>query len=117
MRSSVVLPAPFGPSRATNSPGEILSDTSRKACSGPNRFSIFSKETPRLGAVRVAEAGVALVVDKGSRSASHEVAQRFLHALAVAGVILLGDCTGFAAQFEAEERVLEFVEAASHFAV
>src|SRR5208282_4123000 len=115
MRRRVVLPAPFGPSSATNSPGRISSETARRATNGPKRFSTRSKEMPRLGVSCTAEADVALVADKGIRSASHEIAQDFLHALAFADVVFFADRSGFAAQDEAEENVLQLVEAAANF--
>ena len=59
MRNSVVFPAPLGPSRATNSPGEISSETPRRARSEPKRFSIWSNETPRLAEELLAEIEVA----------------------------------------------------------
>ena len=34
-RATVVLPAPFGPTRATASPGSIVSDTSNSARNAP----------------------------------------------------------------------------------
>ena len=36
--TSVLLPAPFSPSRARKQPGRRLSDTSARACNAPNRF-------------------------------------------------------------------------------
>jgi hypothetical protein len=40
MRSKVVLPQPEGPKKHTNSPGSMLSDTSRKAQKSPKRLLI-----------------------------------------------------------------------------
>jgi hypothetical protein len=45
MRNIVVFPDPFAPTRATHSPGEMLSVMPRNASRIPNRFSMFSNWT------------------------------------------------------------------------
>ena len=67
IRSSVVLPAPFGPSSATNSPGENLRATRFATPAAGRIASRFSRRKFRGSApFGIAEAGVALVADKGS---------------------------------------------------
>src|SRR6267378_2189949 len=87
MRNNVVFPAPLGPRSATNSPGRISSEMLRKATSEPKRFSTWSNDMPSCEAVVVDAA-------KAIRSASHEIAEDLLHALAFAGVVLLADRAG-----------------------
>jgi hypothetical protein len=68
MRNSVVFPAPFGPSSATNSPGRIPIEMPRNATNDPKRFSTPVKEIPTDGD---AGAGVERVAGKAFRLASH----------------------------------------------
>src|SRR6202167_5188573 len=108
-RSRVVFPAPLGPRRSTNSPGRISSETPRNAASEPKRFSTLWNDTPmeaHMAAVCVASTGNAL------RLASHQVAEGFFDAGTFAGVVLFTDGAGLAPAFEAEDIVLEVVEAA-----
>ena len=114
MRSSVVFPAPLGPRSATNSPARISSETPRKAASDPKRLSTPWNDTPIGAGVdweEVASTGNAL------RLASHQVAERFLHAGTFARVVFFADGAGLAAQFEAEDIVFEVIEAAANFVV
>ena len=109
MRSSVVFPAPFGPRSATNSPARISRETPRSAASEPNRFSTLWNDTPidaGVGGVCVAGTGNAM------RLALHQVAEGFFDAGTFAGVIVIADGAGLAAEFEAEDIIFEFVEAA-----
>src|ERR1700678_1006323 len=61
MRSSVVFPAPLGPSSATNSPDCMSREMPRSAANDPNRFSIFWNEMPK-GDVEAFEENAALGV-------------------------------------------------------
>lgn len=108
IRSSVVFPAPFGPRRATNSPARIASETPRSAASEPKRFSTLWNETPMEAGV-----GGAAVAGTGNarRLALNQVAEGFFYAGAFAGVIVIADGAGLAAEFEAEDIIFEFVEA------
>ena len=109
MRSRVVFPAPFGPRRATNSPGETAREIPRRATREPKRLSMRSKRMPKVAAAP--DAG------KATRSASNQIAQDFFHALAFAGVVAFGDGAGLAAQLEAEEIVFQFVETPANLAI
>ena len=102
MRSRVVFPAPFGPSRATNSPARISSETPRKAASEPKRFSTLSNETPIRAGVGGA---VGASTGNARRLALHQVAEGFFDAGAFAGVVFFGDGAGLAAEFEAEDII------------
>src|ERR1700735_917490 len=68
MRSSVVLPAPLGPSSATNSPAGISSVTLRRATSEPKRFSTRSKEMARPAACLPPDGGKPTVRFSGADS-------------------------------------------------
>src|SRR5580700_1236498 len=48
-RSAVVLPAPLGPKRTTNSPSFTTSETSRTASTWPKRLLICRRETLAMG--------------------------------------------------------------------
>src|SRR6478609_2868127 len=67
MRSSVVLPQPEGPSKATNSPSATVSDTSSSAFAAPNNLPILSMTMPAMGwppsAVRDAPKGEQVAAD------------------------------------------------------
>src|SRR6478735_3134504 len=67
MRSSVVLPQPDGPSRATNSPSATVSDTSSSAFAAPNILPILSMTMPAMAwppsAVRDAPQGEQVAAD------------------------------------------------------
>src|SRR5271154_693515 len=113
-RSSVVFPAPLGPSSATNSPARTSSEIPRKAASDPKRFSTFWNDTPREAGVdgaEVASTGNAL------RLAPHQVAERLFHAGTFARVVFFADGAGLPAQFQAKNIIFEVVEAAADFVV
>ena len=97
----------------------ISSDTSLSATSEPKRFSTRSKEIPTefTDGARSTGCTFARGSSKAIRSASDQVAQRRVNALALARVVVFADRAGLATQFEAEEIVLQFVEAAANFAV
>src|SRR5512146_1299459 len=89
MRRNVVLPAPFGPSNATNSPGWTSKSTPRKTVFNPTRLTSFltaimvSFRPERSGAKRHADEGVvkrasSTPVAPLSASASHLSLQDFL---------------------------------------
>ena len=94
MRSSVVFPAPLGPSSATNSPGTISSETPRRAISEPKRFSTSSNgfrswcrarrkyETSRGWLKSDARMSLSLSPDRAGPSACARV---------LAGVVFLAD--------------------------
>ena len=104
MRSRVVFPAPLWPSRATNSPGRISSETARRAISEPKRFSTLLKRMPHCRM----DAGAGIVAGRGQGGslAFYQIAEVLLDAGVFALVIFFADGAGLAAQFEAEEGVL-----------
>src|SRR5579872_6517471 len=90
-RKRVVLPHPDGPTTATNSDVDTLSDTSRTAFTGPNTLpSALIESMPSVRAVR----GLLLASD----GESHEVDQRLLRRSCreggEVGACLLSVCRG-----------------------
>src|SRR5579864_4906284 len=119
IRSRVVFPAPFAPSNATNSPPLISSEIFLRATSEPKRFSTLSNAIPIEFPAGPRSEGWELARDspKAICSASDEVAKRCVNALSLAGIILFVDGPGLPPQFEAEQAILQFVQAAAHLAV
>ena len=114
MRSSVVFPAPLGPSSATNSPGWISSETPRKATRNPNRFSTRSNRKPQH---RMPGEGDVPGADKAIRSILYQIMQELLDTRVFAGILLFANRAGLAAQFKTEEAFLHLVETAMNFTV
>src|SRR3984893_15839284 len=98
IRSSLLFPAPFGPSRTTNSPERMSSETLRKATSDPNRFSTLSKDIPKGS---WPEGMLVPPADKGERLAFHQLAHDSLHAGVFMGVFFFADRAGLPTQLEA----------------
>src|ERR1700744_536129 len=84
----------------------------RRACCAPKRFSISWSFTPQVSERALVTDAVASRVAKAVRLAFHQIAKNVFHAAAFARVVFVADRAGLAAKFEAEERVLQRVEAA-----
>src|SRR5262245_33922524 len=71
-RNVVVLPAPVGPSKTTNSPSAMVSDTPETAVTGPKRLLMPCSTTSAMGDPRheiASQRALGLAVEDDERAA------------------------------------------------